>query len=133
MARTRVTEKGIKAESFDLPVTLNGTDGSSTDADDNIVLDASASGVNAGERLLYEGIPLPAEAYKMDSMSVVVFTDSGTWTKPSNLLCAIIEVQGGGGGGGGTINPDSDEAGTGTGGGGGGAEVCVAYHGPPIG
>jgi len=54
------------------------------------------------------------------SASVAVFTSSGTWTKPDNLLYAIIEVQGGGGGGGGTINPGSDEAGTGTGGGGGG-------------
>jgi len=47
----------VSAESFNLPITLNGTDGSSTDAGDNIVLDASASGINVGERLLYEGIP----------------------------------------------------------------------------
>ena len=47
----------LTAESFNLTITLNGTDGSSTDAGDNIILDASASGVNAGERLLYEGIP----------------------------------------------------------------------------
>ena len=57
MAVTRITEGGLGADSFNLPVTLNGTDGSSTDAGDNIVLDASASGVDAGERLLYEGIP----------------------------------------------------------------------------
>jgi hypothetical protein len=47
----------VSAESFNLPITLNGTDGSSTDGGDNIILDASASGVDAGERLLYEGIP----------------------------------------------------------------------------
>ena len=47
----------VSAESFNLPITLNGTDGSSTHAGDNIILDASASGVDAGERLLYEGIP----------------------------------------------------------------------------
>ena len=52
MAVTRITEGGLGADSFNLPVTLNGTDGSSTDAGDNIVLDASASGVDAGERLL---------------------------------------------------------------------------------
>ena len=57
MARTRVKEAGIGADSFNLPITLDGTDGSSTDAGDNMVLDASASGVDAGERLLYEGIP----------------------------------------------------------------------------
>jgi hypothetical protein len=47
----------VSAESFNLPITLNGTDGSSTDAGDNIVLDASAASTNVGERLLYEGIP----------------------------------------------------------------------------
>ena len=57
MAVTRIEEGGLGTDSFNLPVTLNGTDGSSTHAGDNIVLDASASGVDAGERLLYEGIP----------------------------------------------------------------------------
>ena len=57
MAVTRIEEGGLGTDSFNLPVTLNGTDGSSTDAGDNIVLDASASGVDAGERLLYNGIP----------------------------------------------------------------------------
>ena len=57
MAVTRIEEGGLGTDSFNLPVTLNGSDGSSTDAGDNIVLDASASGVDAGERLLYEGIP----------------------------------------------------------------------------
>ena len=47
----------VSAESFNLPITLNGTDGSSTHAGDNIVLDASASSTDVGERLLYEGIP----------------------------------------------------------------------------
>ena len=57
MAVTRIEEGGLGTDSFNLPVTLNGSDGSSTDAGDNIVLDASASGVDAGERLLFEGIP----------------------------------------------------------------------------
>ena len=47
----------VAADSFNLPITLNGTDGSSTHAGDNIILDASASVVDAGEKLLYEGIP----------------------------------------------------------------------------
>jgi len=57
MAVTRIEEGGLGTDSFNLPVTLNGTDGSSTHAGDNIILDASASGVDAGERLLFEGIP----------------------------------------------------------------------------
>ena len=63
MAVTRIEEGGLGTDSFNLPVTLNGSDGSSTDAGDNIVLDASASGVDAGERLLYEGHPpnIPAD------------------------------------------------------------------------
>ena len=56
MAVTRIEEGGLGTDSFNLPITLNGTDGSSTDAGDNLVLDASASGVDAGERLLYNGI-----------------------------------------------------------------------------
>jgi len=61
----------VSAESFNLPITLNGTDGSSTDAGDNIVLDASASGVNVGERLLYEGIPttIPDDAVTLAMMA----------------------------------------------------------------
>ena len=70
MAVTRIEEGGLGTDSFNLPVTLNGTDGSSTDAGDNIVLDASASGVDAGERLLYEGIP-PDFANISDDTSVL--------------------------------------------------------------
>ena len=47
----------VSAESFNLPITLNGTDGSSSNAGNNIVLDGSAANINVGERLLYEGIP----------------------------------------------------------------------------
>ena len=68
MAVTRIEEGGLGTDSFNLPVTLNGTDGSSTDAGDNIVLDASASGVDAGERLLYEGIP-PAPTIELTSIT----------------------------------------------------------------
>jgi len=70
MAVTRIQEGGLGTDSFNLPITLNGTDGSSTDAGDNIVLDASASGVDAGERLLYEGIP-PDFANISDDTSVL--------------------------------------------------------------
>ena len=70
MAVTRIEEGGLGTDSFNLPVTLNGTDGSSTHAGDNIVLDASASGVDAGERLLYEGIP-PDFANISDDTSVL--------------------------------------------------------------
>ena len=70
MAVTRIEEGGLGTDSFNLPVTLNGTDGSSTNAGDNIILDASASGVDAGERLLYEGIP-PDFANISDDTSVL--------------------------------------------------------------
>ena len=73
MAVTRIEEGGLGTDSFNLPVTLNGTDGSSTDAGDNIVLDASASGVDAGERLLYEGIP-PDSIDISNSISAVSYT-----------------------------------------------------------
>lgn len=58
-------------------------------------------------------------------VSTQVFTSDDTYTKPSDLLYAIVEVTGAGGGGGGA---DSDGSFRGTGGGGGGyaMEVLVA-------
>tara|TARA_Y100000310_G_scaffold292077_1_gene320535 strand:- start:1785 stop:4220 length:2436 start_codon:yes stop_codon:yes gene_type:complete len=41
----------ISADSFNLPITLNGTDGSSTDAGDNIVQNTAA---NENDRIVYE-------------------------------------------------------------------------------
>ena len=89
MAVTRIEEGGLGTDSFNLPVTLNGTDGSSTDAGDNIVLDASAAGVDAGERLLYEGIP-PDFANISDDTSVLA---GATLTVNDN---AAISVASGG-------------------------------------
>jgi len=71
MAVTRIQEGGLGTDSFNLPITLNGTDGSSTHAGDNIILDASASGVDAGERLLYEGIPPDIPSNISEDISVV--------------------------------------------------------------
>ena len=63
--------KDVHAESFNLPITLNGTDGSSTHAGDNIILDASAAGTDVGERLLYEGDPPDIPSNISDDISVV--------------------------------------------------------------
>jgi len=80
----------VSAESFNLPITLNGTDGSSTDAGDNIILDASASGTDVGERLLYEGIP-PDET--MGSLKVTNdVTIGGATTFGGNTLTNFSEV-----------------------------------------
>lgn len=49
-----------------------------------------------------------------------VFISSGTWTKPSGLLYADVEVIGGGGGGGGTDAASGTNTNCGGGGGGGG-------------
>ena len=74
----------VSAESFNLPITLNGTDGSSSNAGDNIVLDASASSTDVGERLLYEGIPETAITdvvntfTKAQSGSITALTDAST-------------------------------------------------------
>ena len=75
MARTRIKEAGIGADSFNLPITLDGTDGSSSNAGDNMVLDASASGVDAGERLLYEGIPPDITGDISESINVLSGAD----------------------------------------------------------
>jgi len=81
----------LTAESFNLPITLNGTDGSSTDAGDNIILDASASGTDVGERLLYEGIP-PDET--MGSLILTGPTAFGgnTLTNFSEVAAAAINT-----------------------------------------
>ena len=45
----------ITSDSFNLPITLNGTDGSSTDAGDNITLNGTdGSSTNANDRIVYE-------------------------------------------------------------------------------
>ena len=82
MAVTRVKAAGLGVDTFNLPITLNGTDGSSTDAGDNIILDASASGVDAGERMLYEGIPpndldtITSGAMTLDGAGIVTFKNA---------------------------------------------------------
>lgn len=52
-------------------------------------------------------------------MNIEIFTTSGTYTKPSNLLFAIVEVVGGGAGGGGVSSAVGQTANSGGGGGGG--------------
>ena len=48
---TITSSSQISADSFNLPITLNGTDGSSTDAGDNIVQNTAA---NENDRIVYE-------------------------------------------------------------------------------
>ena len=88
----------VSAESFSIPITLNGTDGSSTDAGDNIVLDASASGVDAGERLLFEGIPItiPDNSVTL-SMLQQGGTDGQVLTSTGATSAPAFEDSGGGG------------------------------------
>jgi len=54
------------------------------------------------------------------TVSQQVFTASGTWTKPSNLVAALIELVGGGGGSGGCEATGTGESNGGAGGGAGG-------------
>ncbi len=51
---------------------------------------------------------------------VQVFSASGTWTKPANMVYAVVELVGGGGGGGGAAATAAAQCATGGGGGGGG-------------
>jgi len=55
----------------------------------------------------------------VDSMNIQVFTTTGTWTKPTGLKFAVVEVIGGGAGGGGTTGAVGQTANSGGGGGGG--------------
>lgn len=50
--------------------------------------------------------------------NIVVFTSSGTYTKPAGLKSVIVEVVGGGGGGGGAVNSSSAVGNKSSGGGG---------------
>ena len=55
----------------------------------------------------------------VDNINIQVFTTSGTWTKPTGLKFAIVEVVGGGAGGGGVSSASGQTANSGGGGGGG--------------
>lgn len=72
--------------------------------------------ITLGAGLAFSGGAL-ATSGVVRSMNIVVFTASGTYTKPANLVFAEVMACGGGGGGGGVNN------GLGCGGGGGGTGV----------
>ena len=110
---------GVKNLSGDNNVIVHRSGSNTIDGEASITLSATNQAVMLacnGSKWFLTSAHTPSKS----SASVVVFSSSGTWTKPDNLLYAIIEVQGGGGGGGGTANPGSDEAGAGCGGGAGG-------------
>jgi hypothetical protein len=105
----------------------NGGTGRTTLTSNNVVLGAGTSAVNfvapgtSGNVLTSNGTTWTSASgsgYKQ-----VVFTSSGTWTKPAGLKEVKITVVGGGGGGGLTNNTSID-VGSG-GGGGGGASIRV--------
>jgi len=106
---------------------VNGGTGRTTLTSNNVVLGAGTSAVNfvapgtSGNVLTSNGTTWTSASgsgYKQ-----VVFTSSGTWTKPAGLKEVKITVVGGGGGGG-LTNDTSVSVGSG-GGGGGGASIRV--------
>jgi len=99
-------------------VTGSGTNlvtGTAGTADHLIAWDGNGDAVDAG-----------FAKTALTSMSVQVFTSSGTWTKPSGLRYAFVLVVGGGGGGGGVTGNSTDAIGGGGGGGGGSAASYIA-------
>ena len=85
----------VSAESFNLPITLNGTDGSSSNAGDNIVLDASAVTTDVGERLLYEGIPetaIPENYTKSDVANTFTKAQSGSITALTDASTIVVNL-----------------------------------------
>lgn len=84
-----------------------------TAAGDIAVFRGEASGVvRMIDYVRASGAPLAGSSV----ISQSVFTSSGTWTKPSNLLYAIVEIVGGGGGGGGSNASSYGGTGGGSGG-----------------
>ena len=71
-----------------LPVTLDGTDGSATDAGDNLILEGTdSSGANANDNILYEGAIL--------DINRVGQIDTATFQFDNNVLVkGSVEVQG---------------------------------------
>ena len=82
----------VSAESFNLPITLNGTDGSSTHAGDNIVLDGSAASIDVGERLLYEGIPETAITGMRDVANTFTKAQSGSITALTDASTIAVDL-----------------------------------------
>jgi hypothetical protein len=86
----------------------------------------SAVSFSAGTKDVANDIPASYQVFTIGSAGLLrqttTFTSSGTYTKPSWLKFAIVEVQGGGGGGGGIKKTTS--AGAAGGGGGGSGEYA---------
>ena len=85
----------VSAESFNLPITLNGTDGSSSNAGDNIVLDGSAANIDVAERLLYEGIPetaIPENYTKSDVATTFTKAQSGSITALTDASTIVVNL-----------------------------------------
>jgi len=82
----------VSAESFNLPITLNGTDGSSSNAGDNIVLDGSAANIDVGERLLYEGIPETAITAMRNVANTFTKAQSGSITALTDASTIVVDL-----------------------------------------
>jgi len=71
-------------------IILNGTDGSSTNAGDNILLDASASGTDVGENFLFEDFTDDGSAVLETSQKVLQVVTSTTSTEVANSTTSDV-------------------------------------------
>lgn len=79
-------------------IVLNGTDGSATNAGDDLLLDASAASTDVGERFTYEDATDDASSIQVNQESLVTnqlqgLTDSGSITVRSEGGAAFTNLQ----------------------------------------
>jgi len=117
-------------------IEAGGTDGSGTNAGDNMLLEDTTEGLaesvelsaitdragTSGQLLTSAGAGAPPTFTTVSGgglQSVQTFTSSGTWNRPSGITKVMVYVVGGGGGGGGGTSSGR----SGGGGGGGGCAI----------
>jgi len=113
-------DTSITADTDDtIDIKIAGADDFQFTANTMSVLSGSTLNIDSGATIANSGTATGFAATGVTPASVQVFTSSGTWTRPTDILTIVVTVVGGGGGGAGGTEGGGDGVSGGGGGGGG--------------